>query len=122
MQIKQPKNTSQYYWTNHVFNKMRQYAISEQMVKRIIRSPERTEKGIAPNTIAVMQQRGTKRKHEIWVMYQLASQANSKFKNQNAKLRNQIKIITAWRYPGISPIRETIPIPQEILEELNGII
>jgi hypothetical protein len=30
----------------------------------------------------------------------------------------QKKIIVAWRYPGISPIKE-IPIPPEILEELK---
>jgi hypothetical protein len=31
----------------------------------------------------------------------------------------KIIIITAWRYPGISPIREEIPIPAEILKELK---
>ena len=30
------------------------------------------------------------------------------------------KIITAWRYHGVSPIGEPIPIPEEILDEING--
>ena len=29
------------------------------------------------------------------------------------------KIITAWRYPGISPIGEPIPIPDDILAEIE---
>ena len=31
----------------------------------------------------------------------------------------KIRVITAWRYPGKSPIRGPIPIPEEILEELG---
>ena len=30
-------------------------------------------------------------------------------------------IITAWRYPGKSPVREAIPMPADILEELKNI-
>ena len=30
------------------------------------------------------------------------------------------KIITTWRYPGISPIGEPIPIPDEILAEIES--
>jgi hypothetical protein len=117
--IKAPKNTDRYYWTQHVYEKMGQYQISEQMIKRVIRSPKRVEKGIAPKTIAVMQPRGKKKKHELWVMYQ---QTKLKFKDQDTKLLNRIKIITAWRVPGISPIRETIPIPENILDELSDLL
>lgn len=102
--------------------KMRFYNISESRLKRALRSPNRKEEGIAPNTLAVMQRTGT-RKHptEIWVMYQMI---NLKRKmpclpagRQSAKLR----IISAWRYPGISPAGKEIPIPQDILEELEKI-
>jgi len=29
------------------------------------------------------------------------------------------KMISAWRYPGTSPIGEPIPIPEDIIEELR---
>jgi hypothetical protein len=48
------------------------------------------------------------KKQEIWAMY------------KPVKKLNQIKVITAWRYPGKSPERN--PIPQEILEEIKTII
>lgn len=110
MQIKEPKNSDKYYWTKHVFEKMKQYQISEQTVKRVIRSPERVEQGIAPGTTAVMQSRGKKKKTEIWTMYVVDEK------------KNQTKVITAWRYPGISPVRDKIPIPQDIIDELSDLI
>jgi len=111
--FKQPKNDSKYAWTHHVFDKMRFYNISESRIKRIIRFPKRTEEGIAPNTVAVMQSAGTKRYGEIWVMYKIQ---NSKIKNQKSKL----KIITAWRYPGRSPARD--PIPEEVINEIRSLL
>lgn len=110
VQIKQPKNNNKYYWTQHVYGKMRQYSISEQMVRRIIRNPERVEEGVAENTLAVMQSRGSKHKVEIWVMF---------IDNSNGKRIGKIKIITTWRYPGVSSKRMKIPIPQDIVEELG---
>jgi hypothetical protein len=69
---------------------------------------------------------------EIWVMYQLKSQ-NKKFKAkskiENPKLRelekrinanNKITIISAWRYPGVSP--KNNPIPEEIIREIEEIM
>jgi len=99
-----------YLWTAHARLKMRQYGLSEGRVKRIIRFPARYEEGIAPKTVAVMQPAGSKRYQEIWVMYKLAKRANAK----------SIKIITAWRYPGKSPLRD--PIPQEILQEIKRLL
>ncbi len=92
-----------YVWTAHSQVKMRQYGLSESRVKRIIRYPSRYEEGIVPHTVAVMQPAGTKRYSEIWAMYKLAGK--------------KMKIITAWRYPGLSPKRD--PIPPEILEEIG---
>ena len=96
------------------------YGLSADRIKRIIRSPKRSEKGIAPDTIAVMQSAGTtKRPSEIWVMYAAAkprvrSSSSSKIPESGKKV-----IITAWRYPGVSPVRDEIPIPRDMLEELK---
>ncbi len=82
---------------------MRHYGLSAQRIKRIIRHPERTEEAIVPNMIAVM---CSDKNKEIWAMYMVA--------------KKNIKIITAWRYPGKSSARN--PIPQEILDEIRSIV
>ena len=92
-----------YFWTKHSIYKMRHYGLSPQRIKRIIRYPARIEEAIVPNLIAVMV---PNKKQEIWTMYKLT--------------KTQIKIITAWRYPGKSPARN--PIPKEILDEIKSII
>ncbi|MBI1961061.1 MAG: hypothetical protein HYS43_02190 [Candidatus Liptonbacteria bacterium] len=85
--------------------KMRRYRLSESAVKRIIRWPARTEEGVIQDAVAAMRpaQSG---KGELWTMYRAES--------------GVITVITAWRYPGKSPVRN--PIPKEILEEARGII
>ena len=107
-----PRDSEGYAWTNHVAEKMKHYQLSAQIVKRIIRNPKRVEEGVAPGTVAVMQPRGKKRVTEIWAMYQ-----DIKVKGKSKK-----RIITAWRYPGVSPVREKIPIPEDIREELESIL
>jgi hypothetical protein len=106
------QNTERIYWTKHVKKKMRQYQLSESRLKRVLRQPERKEIGIAPGTTAVMQTCGSK-KHpkEIWLMYQTTTQS-SKQKTQ------KLKIISAWRYPGISPQGQPLTIPEDIVQEL----
>lgn len=96
-------------WTNHVRDKMRFYRLSEQRVLRILHSPGRVEEGVAPDTIAAMQPAsvknvGGKKKwsQEIWVMIEDAG--------------SQRKIISAWRYPGMTKAGE--PLPQVILDEI----
>ena len=125
-----------YQWTNHSLMKMRYYGLSQQRVKRVIKSPERIEEGIVEKTIASMQTAGSeKHPYEIWAMYQLPK---SKVKSQklkaetnNSKLKNiqdtiykiqntKIKIISAWRYPGKSP--KNNPIPREILDEIRNLV
>jgi len=108
MRFISPKNTEKIIWTKHSLEKMRFYNLSENRLKRVLRNSDRKEEGIAPETLAIMQRTGTK-KHptEIWLMYQ--------------NIGKKIKIISAWRYPGISPKDKEIPIPQDILEELNKI-
>lgn len=71
--------------------------------------------GIAPGTIAAMKtnkvysiRRSTnlakKAPGEIWLMYQ--------------DLKDKKKIISAWRYPGVSKPGEAIPIPEDIRQEI----
>ncbi len=104
--FKIPKEDSNYAWTNHVVEKMRYYRLSESLVKRIIRNPDRTEEGVAEGTIAVMKKAPTKRPQEYWTMYQLLKSSKK-------------RIISAWRYPGISPQGKEIPIPEDIRRELE---
>jgi hypothetical protein len=104
------------YWTKHSKMKMRQYRFSEKRVLKILRKPDRKEEGIAPGTIAAMQITGTK-KHptEAWLMYQIIK---SKVKSQKSKVR----IISAWRYPGRTPIGQRPIIPEDTLEELDNLL
>ena len=90
---------------------MKFYNLSESRLRRLLRNPKRKEAGIVPGTIALMQPAGSK-KHptEIWLMYQIV-----KLKDKSQKF----KIITAWRYPGVSPIREPLPIPEDISQEIE---
>jgi len=117
MQLKLPKDSEQLYWTKHAKEKMRQYQLSERRLKRVLRKPIRIEEGVAPNTVAIMQRAGPK-KHptEIWLMYQ-----TEKIKNQKSKIK-KMRIISACRYPGISPVREPPPIPDDVLSELANLI
>ena len=96
-------------WTFHVRNKMRQYKLSAQRVLRVLHMPKRVEEGIAPRTMAAMQPVSVanvkgqmpndkwteKWTQEIWVMVQDAGRKR--------------KIISAWRYPGMSKGRTGIP-------------
>jgi len=129
--------------------------LSAQRILRVIRSPQRIEKGIVKNTVAVMQPASTRIKNgkriwsrEIWAMYQTREAGNSKFKISNSKqiqnfrprrracrragtslglakfkilnsANQQIRIISAWIYPGISP--KNNPIPEDILREIEEI-
>jgi hypothetical protein len=103
---REPKNTENIFWTKHSKEKMKFYGLSESKLKHLLLNPRRTEEGIAPKTIAIMQPAGTKKRPtEIWLMYQ--------------KTEKRIKIITAWRYPAVSPKGKEIPIPRDILSELK---
>ena len=107
---------------------MRQYGLSKQKLFGILHRPERKEKGIVPGTSAVMRTNKVFKKTtplfkeksqpafakastwrrkapgEIWLMYK--------------DVRDFRKIISAWRYPGISKPGEEIPIPEDIRQEL----
>ncbi len=129
--FKKPQNDKKYFWTQHVTEKMLFYGISEGRIKRIIRYPTRTEEGIAPDTVAVMQSAGTKRYAEIWVMYKVVKPQESG-KNPFSQVPDELKrlqdlfggrrfkVITTWRYPGKSPERD--PVPDEVMSEIKEML
>jgi len=104
-------NHKKLYWTDHSKAKMRQYGLSKSKLSRLISRPERKEEGIAPGTTAVMitnksYSTATNKKPlgEVWLMYK--------------DIKEIRKIISCWRYPGISKPWENIPIPEDIRHEL----
>ncbi len=110
MKFNPTKKSDKFIWTKHAQAKMDYYKLSKSRVLRVFNNAQRIEEGIAPNTVAMMQPTTSKHTSEIWLMYQLD------------KKKNQIKIITAWRYPAKSPVGKEIPIPEEIKKELNILI
>lgn len=105
------------FWTEHSKAKMRQYGLSKSKLLKLLYKPDRKEEGIAPQTTAVMatnkvfnfarkEVKIKKVPGEIWLMYK-----------DDKDIR---KIISAWRYPGVSKAGEDIPIPREIVEELKN--
>jgi hypothetical protein len=105
------------FWTEHSKIKMRQYGLSKQKLLGILHRPERKEQGIVPGTIGVMKtnkvffkakqvtiakawQKPKKAPGEIWLMYK--------------DTKDSRKIISAWRYPGVSKPGEEIPVPDDI--------
>src|SRR5262249_22260655 len=80
-------------FTRHARAKMSFYKLSEQRVRRVLHSPKRVEEGIAPKTVAAMQ---AAQSHEIWVMFQDSPTGR--------------KIISAWRYPGVTKPRDKVAI------------
>ncbi|MCR4328566.1 MAG: hypothetical protein NUV53_03550 [Patescibacteria group bacterium] len=111
----QTKKQKTVQWTNHAHSKMRYYGLSEQRVRRVLHSPKRVEEGIAPKTVAMMQpfsilrikDRGIWKeqwKQELWVMIQ-----------DGGNIR---KIISAWRYPGMT--KPGTALPDEVLREIRA--
>lgn len=99
------------FWTQHSKNKIRQYRFSEKRVLRIFRKPDRVEEGIAEGTVAAMQITGTKKNPtEAWTMYVIMKKPRG------------IKIVSAWRYPGRTPVGERPIIPPDTLEVLDTLL
>ncbi|OGZ67730.1 MAG: hypothetical protein A3D35_03680 [Candidatus Staskawiczbacteria bacterium RIFCSPHIGHO2_02_FULL_34_9] len=112
-------------WTEHSKIKMRQYGLSQTKLINLIHKPERKEQGIVPGTKAVMKtnksysnnklklvvkkpyQNVKKSPGEVWLMYK--------------DVKDERRVISAWRYPGVTKPGEEIPIPKEILQELMEI-
>lgn len=105
------------HWTEHSKAKMKQYGLSKSKLISLIYNPDRTELGLVAGTMALMrknrtysrlrresQRRGQKVAGETWLMYQ--------------DFKDKRKIISAWRYPGVSKPGQEIPIPEDIRQEL----
>jgi len=120
MQFTFPQDDKYFSWTAHIKNKMLYYGLSESRIRRVLKSPTRTEEGIAPETIAVMQSSTTRKTpEEIWVMYQ-DKREKKKAKNLVSAFTNRkFLMISAWRYPGTTKPGASIPIPDDILDELE---
>lgn len=100
------KSSKKYLWTKHAEFKLRFYRLSAARIMRVIHSPLRIEEGIAPNTVAMMQGiYNRKQPYEIWTMV------------QGGKKGAEMRIISAWRYPGKTKPGE--PLPNEILREIK---
>ena len=118
-------------WTEHSKIKMKQYGLSKQKLLGILYKPERKEQGIVPGTTAVMKtnkvffkekqvslkqawSKPKKAPGEIWIMF------------KDVKQKGEIgtfparKIISAWRYPGVSKPGEAIPVPEDIKNFLES--
>jgi len=105
----------EFYWTKHSLAKMKFYRLSKQRVQSVLNSPKRVEQGIAPGTAAAMQSAGSKKHpYEIWVMFQNTLKDTDKNTKRHEKIT---KIISAWRYPGITKPGE--PLPEKILQEIE---
>jgi hypothetical protein len=80
------------------------YRLSEQKVRSVMHTPKRVEQGIAPGTTAYLKPGGSKKNpHEIWVM--------------TVEEKNERRVISAWRYPGITKPGE--PLPEAVMRELE---
>ncbi len=115
-------------FTKHAEYKMKQYSLSVQKVRSVIRNPKRKEVGIVSNTIAVMQPVSIKKnlKQTIKSTWQKPVTSNAQGESWSQEIwalykeeAGKKKIISAWRYPGMSPKGE--PIPEEILQELMNL-
>lgn len=119
------------------------YGLSEQKIRTVFKSSDRREEGIAPKTAAVMKKNHTKsRKEEIWVMFQTKDKKlktvdiKQKTNNPNpyslvparrsvsegGASASKVTMISAWRYPGVSKPGTAIPIPDDIMAELEKIL
>lgn len=109
-------------FTTHAKYKMAFYGLSESRVRRTLKSPLRVEEGIAERTGACMQPTSYKFKNgkkswsqEIWVMF--ATEGRKRTNDQRRIINNSLRIISAWRYPGVTKPRA--PLPDTIRTEID---
>lgn len=97
-------------WTFHARAKMNHYRLTPGRVRRVLHSPKRVEEGVAPKTVAMMQPASMKTaatwSQEIWVMVQDAAGVR--------------KVISAWRYPGVTKARDAAFLKKEYGEFLDA--
>jgi hypothetical protein len=112
-------------WTLHARAKMNHYRLTPSRVRHVMHSPKRGEEGVAPRTVAMMQPAsikttgarvggraggaGAKQEswtQEIWVMVQDAKDGR--------------RVISAWRYPGVTKPRAAAFLKKEYSEFLSN--
>ena len=105
------KKPIQLQWTLHARAKMNHYRLSPARVRHVLHSPKRVEEGVAPKMVAMMQPVSMKLlgkkeswTQEIWVMVQ--------------DVANARKVISAWRYPGVTKPRDAAFLKKEYGEFL----
>jgi len=108
------KTEDKYIWTSHALAKMRHYKMSASVVKRIVRHPDRVEESVVEDCIAAMKLTQSKQYPEAWVIYKPVKDSTK----SNSK--GKLKILTSWKYPGISKERNAIP--ENVLKEIRGIL
>jgi hypothetical protein len=82
------------------------YRLSPSRVRRVMNAPKRVEEGVAPKTVAMMQpaaMKGIGWTQEIWVMVQDSG--------------TKRKVISAWRYPGVTKPRAAVELARKEYEE-----
>jgi hypothetical protein len=91
---------------------MNHYRLTPARVRHVLHSPRRIEEGVAPKTVAMMQPVSMKLigkqaswTQEIWVMVQDAAGVR--------------KVISAWRYPGVTKPRDAAFLQREYGEFLS---
>jgi hypothetical protein len=119
--LQQLLSPSKLVWTTHAKFKMSYYGLSESRVRRVLKSPLRVEEGIAEQTGACMQPASYKFKdgkkswnQEIWVMFSTSSRRHP---GRNEGSNSSLRIISAWRYPGVTKPRA--PLPDIIQAEID---
>lgn len=120
------KKPTQLQWTLHARAKMNHYRLTPSRVRHVMHSPKRIEEGVAPKTVAMMQPASIKTAgaradirmggggasakeswtQEIWVMIQDAKDGR--------------RVISAWRYPGVTKPRAVAFLKKEYGEFLKS--
>jgi hypothetical protein len=111
-------------WTEHSKIKMRQYGLSKQKILGILRKPERVEQAIVPGLVAAMKtnkiffrEKKIDIKKALWQQKRSPGEIWVMYKDNN----QERKIVSVWRYPGISKPGDEIPIPEDIKDFIKSV-
>lgn len=95
------------------------YRLSEARVRRVLNMPMRVEEGVAPKTVAMMAPVSTHAERRMTPLFKSGFSKNRTSSDKGEKWSQEIwvmvqdvptgrKIISAWRYPGVSKARSEI--------------
>jgi hypothetical protein len=129
--IKLENNFKKIVWTQHSEIKLKQYGLSKAKISSLIHKPERIEEGIVEGTTVMMKTNKvfTNNSFKKNLRLDLKVKTDSKkftFANCNIKkapgeiwvmykdIKDLRKIISCWRYPGVTKPGEQVSIPADI--------